>query len=226
MQLYGLTMEDNEDLASLINRLKSISTQLVYIQAPVPDEDKIAVLLKALPSSYSQIVTVLKEKEPIPSLERVINSLQEEEKKVGPNKQPNQAAYVISKSTKKCDNCGKTNHSSKDCFLLKTCPHCGKKGHSPNRCFFKNNPKVETKTNLALKGKEETNLIMEDSGDEILFTYSPKGYKKDKDKAINLNIKSIDKDHKAMDLKGKAKAIEDENNYFFEDPLSSDSDIL
>ena len=94
MQLYGLTMEDNEDLASLINRLKSISTQLVYIQAPVPDEDKIAVLLKALPSSYSQIVTVLKETEPIPSLESVINSLQEEEKKVGSNKQPTQAAYV------------------------------------------------------------------------------------------------------------------------------------
>ena len=49
---------------------------------------------------------------------------------------------------------------------------------------------------------------MEDSGDEILFTYSPKGYKKDKDKEINLNIKSIDKDYKAMDLKGKAKVSE------------------
>ena len=67
---------------------------------------------------------------------------------------------------------------------------------------------------------------MEDSGDEILFTYSPKGYKKDKDKAINLNIKSIDKDYKAMDLKGKAKVIEDADDNFFEDPLSSDNDIL
>ena len=55
-------MEGNEDISSLINRLKSICTQLVYIQSPVDEEDQLAVLLKALPKELDQIVTVLKER--------------------------------------------------------------------------------------------------------------------------------------------------------------------
>ena len=51
-----------------MNRLMSTCTQLRYIQINVEEEDKIAVLLKALPKEYIQIVTILKEKEPIPSL--------------------------------------------------------------------------------------------------------------------------------------------------------------
>ena len=68
-------MESSEDISSLINRLKNICTQLVYIQSPVDKEDQLAVLLKALPKEFDQIVTVLKEREPIPTLESVINSL-------------------------------------------------------------------------------------------------------------------------------------------------------
>ena len=81
MQLYGLVMHEKESLSSLVNRLV-ICSQLTYIESPVEEEDKIAVLLKDLPKEYNQIVTILKEKEPIPSLESVINSLQEEYKKI------------------------------------------------------------------------------------------------------------------------------------------------
>ena len=76
MQLYSLTMHEGEGLSSLINRLKSICTQLSYIECNIEEDDKIAVLLKSLPLQYDNIVTVLKEKEPIPSLESIINSLQ------------------------------------------------------------------------------------------------------------------------------------------------------
>ena len=81
MQLYGLTMQNNESLSSLVNRLKSICTQLSYIECNIEEEDKIAVLLKSLPLHYDNIVTVLKEKEPIPSLESIVHSLQKDEKK-------------------------------------------------------------------------------------------------------------------------------------------------
>ena len=64
MQLYGLTLESNENISSLINRLKSICTQLVYIQSsPVEEEDQVATLLKALAhTDFDNIVTILKEK--------------------------------------------------------------------------------------------------------------------------------------------------------------------
>ena len=82
MQLYGLTLNDNEDLSSLVNRLKSMCTQLVYLNAPMEEEDKVAILLKSLPPSYHHLVTVLKEKDPPPTLEDVVNSLQAKEKKM------------------------------------------------------------------------------------------------------------------------------------------------
>ena len=39
MQLYGLVMNPREDLSTLINRLKSICTQLAYIKCVVDNED-------------------------------------------------------------------------------------------------------------------------------------------------------------------------------------------
>ena len=76
MQLYELTMQPNEDIASLVNKLKSIATQLSYVKANIDEEDLVAILLKAMPEDpFEQIVIVLKEKDPSPSLENVINSL-------------------------------------------------------------------------------------------------------------------------------------------------------
>ena len=76
-------------------------TQLTYVKAPIDEEDAIAILLKAMPQEYHQILTMLKEKEPILSLESIINSLQEEEKKVGTIKKDSNGALVVS-SKKGC----------------------------------------------------------------------------------------------------------------------------
>ena len=139
MQFFDLKLEPNEELSSLINRLKSICTQLVYIESPFEDEDKVAVLLKALPPPYNQIVTVLKEKEHVPSLESAINSLLEERKKLGTTSKFDNQAFIVHSSHKKaCQHCGKDNHKSQDCYRIKTCPHyCGKIGHASNRCYSK-----------------------------------------------------------------------------------------
>lgn len=62
MELYKIVLLEQEAISSLINRLKSIITQLAYIQVKIDEEDKVAILLSALPDDYSQLVTVLKEK--------------------------------------------------------------------------------------------------------------------------------------------------------------------
>lgn len=161
MQLYGLKMEPNENVSSLINRLKSLMTQLTYVKAPVDEEDAIAILLKSMPSNFDQIVTVLKEKEPIPSMESVINSLQEEEKKTTNNIYIGEGAFAVHNNMKKCNTCGKTNHATKDCYLTKPCVHCGKTGHPHFRCFHKNKDKgKEDKANITIN-EEEANTAEE-----------------------------------------------------------------
>ena len=61
-------MNDNEDLATLVNCLKSIAAQLTYIKVSIEEEDLVSILLKVIPNKpYGQIVTVLKEKDPTPN---------------------------------------------------------------------------------------------------------------------------------------------------------------
>ena len=147
-------MESSEDIATLINRLQSICTQLASLDAKVDDEDKIAVLLKALPTMFDQIVTVLKEKEPAPRFEDVINSLQDEEKKhSNTGSTSTHGAYFA--STAKCKHCGRSNHKSNDCFKVKTCTICGKVGHSPSRCYKKDQGKAKGKIHLTSNEDED-----------------------------------------------------------------------
>lgn len=174
MDLYKIVLLENEDIASLINRLKSIITQLVYIQVQVDEEDKVAILLSALPDEYSQLVTVLKEKELVPPLEEVINSIQDEAKKINKQKgkhdheaSTSQGAYVVTKAS--CTHCGKDNHKSKDCYKIKTCHHCGKTGHAPNRCYFKDKAAKDNKN----KGKGRVNYIEEGDGTMNIIEEEP-----------------------------------------------------
>ena len=69
-------MQPNEDITSLVNKLKIIATQLSYVKSNIDEEDLVAIFLKAMPKDpFEQIVMVLKEKDPRSSLEDVINSL-------------------------------------------------------------------------------------------------------------------------------------------------------
>lgn len=172
MQLYSLVMQEGESLSSLVNRLKSICTQLSYIECNIEEEDKIAVLLKSLPLPYDNIVTVLKEKEPIPSLESIVNSLQEQEKKHTHKEENNsQALYVSSSSKKACKHCGKTNHMSSNCYKIKKCVKCGKVGHAPQFCNH-NGLNTDTTSDIQ-RGKRSSNKVQytysdgdDDNGDD------------------------------------------------------------
>lgn len=167
MQLYGLVMEPGEDLPSLVNRLKSICTQLAYIKSPVDNEDQVAVLLKAVPDEeYGQIVTVLKEKEPIPNLEDVINSLQQHEKKIKVTKNEssgvNGAFIVTSKNNRnnlQCSHCGRTNHLSKDCYEINPCKKCGKINHATKYCRLNQVKASNHKDKYKDRGKGKINMV-------------------------------------------------------------------
>ena len=50
-------------------------TQLTCLDEKVSKENKLALLLRALPTSYDHIVTILEEKDPTPSLEDIVSSL-------------------------------------------------------------------------------------------------------------------------------------------------------
>ena len=69
-KMYKLKMTANEDISNLVNRLESIVTQLTYIKCEIPESDRVAVLLGALPEAYENIVTIIEEKEPEPPITR------------------------------------------------------------------------------------------------------------------------------------------------------------
>ncbi|KAH7306236.1 hypothetical protein KP509_22G003000 [Ceratopteris richardii] len=121
MQLYSLTMSQGEDIPTLVNKLKIIP-----------------VLLKAVPDDkFGQIVTVLKEKDPIPRLEDVINSLQQHENKLINYDEFTTKALVIRAT--KCIHCNRTNHLLKDCYQVNPCKICGKTNHATKHCRLRNN---------------------------------------------------------------------------------------
>ena len=172
MQLYKLTLHQDEDIASLIIRLKSIVTQLSYIQSPVDEEGKVAILFNALPEAYNQIVTVLQEKEPAPKLEDAINSIQEESRKLNKGASTSKGeAFLVSSKHRRCKICKRTNHDTKDCYSKKTCTICKKTGHPTDKCYFKDKDKSSKKDKDKAHIIEESNNkahFIYDSGDDIL----------------------------------------------------------
>ena len=146
------------------------SPNVVYIQAPPDEEDQVAVLLKALPPEFKNIITIIKEKEPAPKLEDAIASVQEEEKKLKGNHSstPNYSgAYVTTSSSKKCYGCGKPGHVAQDCYSKHPCPHCGKTNHPPSKCYYKDRPRTQDNG----KGKAKVNLVKDKDKDKENIHY-------------------------------------------------------
>ena len=168
-QLYKLKLEDNEDVASIVNRLKSTVTQLTYIQSGIEEEDKVAALLGALPKTFDNIVTIIEEKEPAPILQDVINSLQTEEKK-HKKASPLRGGVFVAQSSITCYTCNKTRHVSKDCYQNIPCHHCKKTGHPPEQCYFKDKDKTSSSSSINnnnnRRNKGKINLVEDKDNSE------------------------------------------------------------
>ena len=124
------------------------------------------MLLSALPENFDNIVTVLEQKDPTPTLQQVVNAIHEEEKKLVKKKSTRiDGAYLVSKTlfrsspsrsssasspsrfNKKCYECGKVGHLSKGYYKNKFCSNCGVKGHHPSKC--ESHDRGRGKVNLA-----------------------------------------------------------------------------
>ena len=58
-KLFGLKMQDGEDLAEHINVFNQLVADLAKVDVKVDDDDKAIILLCSLPSSYEHLVTTL-----------------------------------------------------------------------------------------------------------------------------------------------------------------------
>ena len=66
ISLYGLEYKlEMEQLGAFISQMKGLMSQLALFQAPIADEDGIAILLKAVIKVYPTLVTTLSN---VPSL--------------------------------------------------------------------------------------------------------------------------------------------------------------
>lgn len=142
---FALTMDSGSSVATHVNNLRSLMTQLASVNSPITEEDAMAVLLKSMPDTYDTIVTTLKNL-PNPSLEGIISALQEEERKREARKTTEGAFAVQFKKGKfkPCKHCEKTNHLAKDCFKINPCKICGKSNHNEKYCYAKGKDKEKT----------------------------------------------------------------------------------
>jgi len=58
-KLYGLKMQEGNDLAQHVNIFNQIITDLAQLDVKIEDEDRTIILLCSLRSSYKHIVTTL-----------------------------------------------------------------------------------------------------------------------------------------------------------------------
>lgn len=150
ISFFELTMKEGDSIAAHVNQLRSLMVQLSSVKSPVTEDDAIAVLLKSMPDTYDTIVTTLKY-QPNPSLESIINALQEEERKKNQRVTTESAFAAKYKgvSKKPCKHCGKTNHLEKDCFKANPCSICGRDNHREKDCFSKDKNTAQTSTSTS-----------------------------------------------------------------------------
>lgn len=155
IQFFSLVMNQGTTLATHINSMRSLMIQLAGIGAEVQEDDAVAVLLKSLRDleEYQNVITTLQNL-PDLTLQGVITSLQDEEKKIKRYDLVHTHAFAVnkginkggqfqnkSKNPMKCNFCGRTNHLEKDCFF--------KKKHSVNLVEEEEDvPQASTSTTL------------------------------------------------------------------------------
>lgn len=175
---FELQMKDDDTIASHVNKMRSLMTQLAAVESPVTDDDAMAVLLKSVPETYDHLTSTLKNL-PDPTFDGIVSALQEEERVK--NKRINGAhkeqAYFTKTSWKgpfpTCRHCGKKNHDEKDCFKKNPCKICGKTNHATKDCHLKKDVSANTvveeekgETANVVECYEEQNIVTSDSFDK------------------------------------------------------------
>ena len=128
-RLYNLKMSEGDSIQKHIKNMLEIFDELAIVGDPMEDEDRVVHLLASLPNSYEVLVTALEANAEVPELEMVIERLRHEESKLKEkvktgNEMYNNALmsngrFHKSGDLRKCFNCKKKGHISRNCEELK-----------------------------------------------------------------------------------------------------------
>lgn len=121
--------------------MKGLIAQLALVKANIEEEDAVAVLLKTVAKSYSNLVTKLKIVLDL-TLKVVISSLLDEEKRNKPiahtSTSPREQAFYTKNAPMKCSFCKKKGHIEARCYIKypqkKRCGQCEELGHLDREC--------------------------------------------------------------------------------------------
>lgn len=124
IQFFGLDIKDSESLSAQLNKMKSITQQMVGIGTPIEEEDSIAILLKSMTlEEYRPLVATLK-KLLDPTIARVEATLIEEDKRIR-----GKVAQATSSEEKALFSRGPRPRTREGPRTKITYHHCGKIGH-------------------------------------------------------------------------------------------------
>ena len=95
--------------------MAELFNELSIIGAPMEEEDKVVTLLASLPDSFNMLVTALKVKAEVPSMEVVTERLIHEDRKANERETASSEKLLLGKKSKKkgpqCHGCGKFGRS-------------------------------------------------------------------------------------------------------------------
>ena len=119
-------MAEGSSVSSHLKHMKDLSDRLAAINAAISEEDHVVTLLGSLPSSYTNLVTVLEAKNDL-NFETVQQALLNEEQKKDDDsiKDSNHEGALLARTKKPksdsrgCFNFGSLQHSQRDCPQLR-----------------------------------------------------------------------------------------------------------
>uniref|UniRef100_A0A1X7U1E6 CCHC-type domain-containing protein n=1 Tax=Amphimedon queenslandica TaxID=400682 RepID=A0A1X7U1E6_AMPQE len=126
-QYFRMEMKEGTSMEEHIKRMKELTDRLAALNAPITEEDQVVTLLESLPSSYSNLVTALEDKNVI-TLSYTQQSLMNEEQRLkwssGKTANNGTGRALAGKHEKgghmreMCFQCGEAGHFHKDCLKI------------------------------------------------------------------------------------------------------------